>query len=528
MARTYVRKTDRGSKYSREDLQKALQDINSGTSTLRGASKKFKIPEATLRHHRNGLRGKSITLGRETVIPRHEEEKLAQGLKVMERWGWGLSRKELLEVVGEYVKHNKSIHKSNPFKNGVPGEDWFLGFKKRHRLSVKQPQSLEYARKKCTDPFIIGHYFKLLKSTLDDLKLENKPGQIFNIDETNFSLDPSKTKVVGEVNRPSSRITSGPGRENTTVLLGGNAAGEKLPPLIVFKGKAVWDSWLAPESEAFPGTSYASSKNGWMETEIFANYFKNVFLKKCGTERPVVLLYDGHTTHLDISVVELAIANNVVILKLPAHTSHLLQPMDLTVFKGLKSKWDAKLVAWQRTHVGVKIPKRIFSVLIGEVWNSTPATILQSGFKKAGIYPYDCNVVPKEKYDPDILRRYELHEAEAQGLTENSPDPTDTSVLTPDVEHPMQGASCSSSTPSQPGNLNQPSQVQPLLSPNASFEEVLLKTVKQNVVEVMKRKKVSSSEAEVITSEEVAMRLKNMKKEEVAKTRKKKENEKKN
>lgn len=105
----------------------------------------------------------------------------------MEKCGWGLSRREIFRVVGEYVHKNKV---KTPFKDGNPGEDWFLGFKKRHRLSLKKPQSLEYARKKATDPFVIYQYFDLLEETLQKLDLTDKPCQIYNMDETSFCLDP--------------------------------------------------------------------------------------------------------------------------------------------------------------------------------------------------------------------------------------------------------------------------------------------------------------------------------------------------
>lgn len=50
----------------------------------------------------------------------------------------------------------------------------------------------------------------------------------------------------------------------------------------------------------------------------------------------MLLVYDGHSSHISLSVVEAVRQENVVILKLPPHTSHVLQPMDLTVFKPLK------------------------------------------------------------------------------------------------------------------------------------------------------------------------------------------------
>ena len=88
------------------------------------------------------------------------------------------------------------------------------------------------------------------------------PRQIWNLDETSFCLDPSRIRVVGETGTASHQATSGPGVENITVLMAANAAGEKLPPLIVFKGKNVWDSWMVPGGEGYPEMTYAETKNG--------------------------------------------------------------------------------------------------------------------------------------------------------------------------------------------------------------------------------------------------------------------------
>lgn len=94
-----------------------------------------------------------------------------------------------------------------------------------------------------------------MKKQLDELNLYAKPEQIWNLDETNFCLDPSKTKVVGKRGAPSSRTTGSSGKENITVLMAVNAAGFKAPPCIVFKGNHIWNSWVAPPTECFPGTT---------------------------------------------------------------------------------------------------------------------------------------------------------------------------------------------------------------------------------------------------------------------------------
>lgn len=102
---------------------------------------------------------------------------------------------------------------STPFTNNIPGPDWFINFRKRHGLSIKKPQPVEYVRKKMTDPFVVSEFFTLLKKTLTDYDLFEKPGLIWNLDETSLSLDPTKTKVVGKINKPCSVGHVGQGKK---------------------------------------------------------------------------------------------------------------------------------------------------------------------------------------------------------------------------------------------------------------------------------------------------------------------------
>lgn len=154
MVRNYKRKTNRGSTYTPETLEMALDEISRGITTQYAAHKKYNIPQMTLSYHRRGQRGKrSTTQVRSTAIPLEEERKLAEG------WGWGLTRHDVFNIVEQYVTRN---HLKTPFKENRPGEDWYLAFAKRHNLSIKKPQSVEYARKKCLDPFVIKNYFDVL------------------------------------------------------------------------------------------------------------------------------------------------------------------------------------------------------------------------------------------------------------------------------------------------------------------------------------------------------------------------------
>lgn len=50
----------------------------------------------------------------------------------------------------------------------------------------------------------------------------------------------------------------------------------------------------------------------------------------------VWLLFDGHASHISIDVIEVARVNDVHMLCLPAHTTHILQPLDVGVLNLLR------------------------------------------------------------------------------------------------------------------------------------------------------------------------------------------------
>lgn len=414
MVRNYVRTTNRAATYTREQLLEAVDKVKNGELTAYRAAIAYQIPRPTIVarvYEKYGLKSKS--LGRNTAIPEETENKLAENLHVMEKYGFGLTRTEIMEVVGDYVTKNNI---ETPFKNGIPGEDWFLAFKKRHNLTVKKPQAVENSRKKACNPWVIYSYYELLKNTMDELGLHDKPSHIWNLDETSFSKDPSKTKVVGLRGYASTRTIASPGKDNTTVLLGCSAAGGKTPPLIIFKAKNLWDEWTSEED--YPGTVYAATKNGWMETNVFETYFEKVFLPTVGQKRPILLVYDGHSTHVGINIIEKARAAGITIMKIPPHTSDNLQPLDLAVNKSFKDKWDLMLVKWQRLHVGQALPKKEFSKLIGVVWAQVDPKVCEAGFRKAGIFPFNSNAVPEEKFNPHQLAEWKKQQEQSIGLNE--------------------------------------------------------------------------------------------------------------
>ncbi|CAG9822250.1 unnamed protein product [Phaedon cochleariae] len=208
----------------------------------------------------------------------------------------------------------------------------------------------------------------------------------------------------------------------------------------------------------------------------------------------------------------------VEIIKLPPHSSHLLQPLDLSVFKPLKTYWDQALVKWQRQHIGKKLPKSEFSKIVGKLWLETKIETICNGFKKGGIYPFNDKIIPNEKYDPILLQKWQslnLPEHADNGSNQQDqtlPDPTTSiSISSASAQVLPQYTACTSSDVHQ-------ARSEPTVGTNSEkvrFEELLISTIKQSQSEAPKKKRKVATGAEVVTGEEVLQR---MKEEEMAKS----------
>ena len=69
------------------------------------------------------------------------------------------------------------------------------------------------------------------------------PQCICNIDETNVTNIPKEQKFVGEKGKKMNQVVGSEHAETSTIIGCTNAAGEKMPPLIIHKGVQVPAAW---------------------------------------------------------------------------------------------------------------------------------------------------------------------------------------------------------------------------------------------------------------------------------------------
>ncbi|CAC5364058.1 unnamed protein product [Mytilus coruscus] len=214
----------------------------------------------------------------------------------MASYGYGNTRQEVTDLA-TYFDHTINIKP----RNEEFTLKWFEGFiKSWPELRVVKPRNLEIQRAKCGSVANVEKYFACFEQVVHKYNLQDKPHLIFNIDE---------------------KVTSG--RSNTTTILGcGSASGFAVPPYFVFEGKRMMNKLM---NGATPGDVGAISDSGWSSTNIFRQYLTAHFLKYVPGRNNdnILLLLDGHKSHVAVDIIEWAQQHHIIIHVLPAHTAHI-------------------------------------------------------------------------------------------------------------------------------------------------------------------------------------------------------------
>ena len=110
-----------------------------------------------------------------------------------------------------------------------------------------------------------------------------------------------------------------------------SASGYSLLPFIIFEN--CFPS--GPHGRNGPNNAlYGISPNGYMDSELFKKWVEKQFLPQTQhLPRPLLLILDGHGSHMNIDMIDLLVENDVHLYCLPPHTTNILQPCDVAIFR---------------------------------------------------------------------------------------------------------------------------------------------------------------------------------------------------
>ena len=125
------------------------------------------------------------------------------------------------------------------------------------------------------------------------------------MDETGVLLEPRPPTVIAAKGKKKVRYrTSGQKSQITVIGCGSySATGQMLPPFIIFATKQLSPLWVKDE---IPGSHYAMSDKGWVDQELFYFWLKEHFIPNAVSERPLLLILDGHSSHFEPTSIQYA------------------------------------------------------------------------------------------------------------------------------------------------------------------------------------------------------------------------------
>jgi hypothetical protein len=271
------------------------------------------------------------------------------------------------------------------------GKNWVDNFIKRTpELKKRWTRPYDRQRAVCEDPALIRPWFTLVHNMKAKYGIADE--DMYNFDESGFLMGKiSSQLVVTGSEKPGKRKKLQPGdREWTTLVQAIGATGKRIPPFLIFAGKVLISTWFYDLPRDWV---IQVSSTGWINNDLalaWLHHFDS-HARPVGEYR--LLIIDGHESHCSVAFQDLCKEKKIITLCMPAHSSHLLQPLDVACFSPLKRKYGDAISALARSRIH-HISKETFLPAFKSTYDKifTPANI-RAGFRGAGLAPHDPEAV---------------------------------------------------------------------------------------------------------------------------------------
>jgi hypothetical protein len=161
--------------------------------------------------------------------------------------------------------------------------------------------------------------------------------------------------------------------------------------LVIFKGNSLQQQWYPLDLKPFKGWKWDHQKKGWTDNSIGLEWLRKVFIPLTQPDDPFearLLVLDGHGSHATVEFIWECFQNNIQLLYLPPHASHVLQPLDVAVFSPLKTAYRKYLGYATYLNDSSVAGKRNFLECYRRArLDALSASNITSGWKATGLWP---------------------------------------------------------------------------------------------------------------------------------------------
>ncbi|KAH7818843.1 uncharacterized protein MONOS_12321 [Monocercomonoides exilis] len=327
--------------------------------------------------------------GRPTLFDNSDEQYLTTVIIHDAEHGTFHSKMEITQMANDLLKTKRK--EGDEVK--TVDKHWVKRFLKRHiEISLAKPIALPLGRAAHTSKYSIVPFFDEVKKLFESVN--PIPQLLLNLDETStFSSKQQPELVASSSSTPSAVVPEVHLPTSTSIIFMTSADGCRYltPILIPFS--------TLPEEYKLGTTShevFIPSLSDHVTSAIFLDMFKKCVITEIRNKRIVVgkrekhavLIMDGGVGHFQPEILQLCKDNLIDLVKLPSHTSHILQPNDQYIFASMKRVIGKAKKSGTTTSASSK--REIFIEILrnGLAAASYPETI-KSSWKSTGLWPFN-------------------------------------------------------------------------------------------------------------------------------------------
>lgn len=357
-------------------------------------------PTSTDLHREHGKRKRREKAAKEQYLTPNEERGLSTYVLRMSQNGYPLAVK-VLRSLALVIRRQRG---KAPDAQGlsVPGKNWPQGFYKRNpQLKSRRMRAMAWDRHDHTIYPKVTEWFSIISEELarPDVLTEN----VYNMDETGVLLGKlGSLKVLVGSNELRNYRGASSKRTLITAIECISAAGDCLDPLVIWPSATHRSHWTTHPT---PGWHFTCTKKGYTNDEINLYWIKNVFeplTRATANGKPRILISDGLASHECLKVMTFCYEHNIILCRLPSHTSHKLQPCDVAVFGPLKTAYREQVERLFRGGAGT-IGKQHFTLLYSRARaTAMTARNIRSAWSKAGLVPFNPQRVLRTLEAPSL------------------------------------------------------------------------------------------------------------------------------
>ena len=392
--------------WDQESMIKAVTAIRKREMGFNKAEKLFNVPKTSLRRYvsmTNKTPEEAVLTksGRKPVFTKSMEIELIQYLNEMESKYFGATKKDVRALAFQLAKRKNLTNNFSELR-GSAGKDWLQCFlqRQRNKITIRSLSETALSKMKGLCKSYVNSFFVNLEKEI----LTNGfiPSRIYNVNGTGLMLVQKKSPKIVTVKgkRQVNALTPEESTFFVMVIACANAVGTYVPPMMIFPRKISSD--LSCDGIP-PGTVFSCIPHGWIDSDVFCEWFDHfVYCVKPTETDPVLLILEGHNNYAkSIDLFDKARANHVRLISIPPHSSNKMQPLEVKFMGVLRDNYIRE-VRFHCHNTGEAVKPDHIPQLVGVALTRTQTSEHAiNGFKATGIFPINKGIFTEIDYAPD-------------------------------------------------------------------------------------------------------------------------------